>query len=95
MDQTFGFLSVGETLTLDAAVAPSGVSVTWSSSNPTVATVSPRGVVTAKNPGTALISATAGNLSASYDLTVSAADDGSGSTGTQGPSGDEQVYPEE
>ncbi len=95
LDQTFGFLSVGETLTLDAAVAPSGVSVTWSSSNPTVATVSPRGVVTAKNPGTALISATAGNLSASYDLTVSAADDGSGSTGTQGPSGDEQVYPEE
>lgn len=95
LNQTFGFLSVGETLTLGATVAPSGTPIAWSSSNPTVAAVSTKGIVTAKNPGTALISATAGNLSASYDLTVSPAEDTSGSTGAQGPSGDEQVYPEE
>ena len=94
INQTFGFLSVGETLTLGATVAPSGTSIAWSSSNPTVATVSSKGVVTAKSSGTALISATAGNLSASYDLTVSPAEDTPGSTGTQGASGDEQVYPD-
>lgn len=95
INQTFGFLSEGETLTLGATVTPSGTSIAWSSNNPTVATVSPQGVVTAKSPGTALISATAGNRSASYNLTVTPPDDSSGSTGAQGPSGDEQIYPEE
>jgi uncharacterized protein YjdB len=95
MNQTFGFLSEGETLTLGATVTPSSASIAWSSNNPTVATVSPQGIVTAKSPGSALISATAGSLSASYDLTVTPPDDSSASTGGQGPSGDEQIYPEE
>ncbi|MBP1758290.1 MAG: Ig-like surface protein [Firmicutes bacterium] len=95
INQTFGFLSQGENLTLGATVSPSGTAITWGSSNPAVATVSNKGVVTAKNVGTALITATAGKLSASYELTVTTQDDSSDTSGTQGPSGDEQIYPEE
>ena len=45
--------------------------VTWASSNSNVATVA-NGVVTAVAPGTAVITATAGNQSASYSLEVKA-----------------------
>ena len=93
--QTFGFLNVGETLTVGATVNPSNAAITWSSNDPAVATVSPQGVVTAKSPGKALISAAAGTFSVSYNLTVDAPDDSSTSAGIQGPSGDDQIYPED
>lgn len=58
LNQTTASLKKGETLTLTATVAPSDAankSVTWSSSNNSVATVSTSGVVTAISEGTAVI----------------------------------------
>ena len=56
-------LDVDETETLIATVEPhdSTDTVTWSSSNPAVATVDSNGLVTAKAPGTAAITAKAGD----------------------------------
>lgn len=58
LNQTSASLKKGETLTLTATVAPSDAankSVTWSSGNTSVATVSTSGVVTAVGEGTAVI----------------------------------------
>ena len=58
LNQTTASLKKGETLTLTATVAPSDAankSVTWSSGNTSVATVSTSGVVTAVGEGTAVI----------------------------------------
>lgn len=44
--------------------------ITWSSSDKTVATVNSSGLITAKNPGTATITAKSGNISASCRVTV-------------------------
>ncbi len=58
LNKTSASLKKGETLTLTATVAPSDAankSVTWSSSNTSVATVSTSGVVTAVGEGTAVI----------------------------------------
>ena len=68
---------LGETGTLHATVAPANAtnrSVTWSSSDPSVATVSASGVVTAVSVGTATITVTTvnGNFTASALVTVSA-----------------------
>ena len=55
-------VNVGSTLTLTATVTPSNAadkSITWSTSNSTVATVSTSGVVTGVKAGTATITATA------------------------------------
>lgn len=60
-----------ETATVTATTTPSGQHVTWSSSNPAVATVS-GGVITAVAVGTAVITATSGNYSASCAVTVTA-----------------------
>lgn len=60
-----------ETATITATTTPSGQHVTWSSSNPAVATVS-SGVITAVAVGTAVITATSGNYSASCAVTVTA-----------------------
>lgn len=60
-----------ETATITATTTPSGQRVTWSSSNPAVATVS-GGVITAVAVGTAVITATSGNYSASCAVTVTA-----------------------
>jgi hypothetical protein len=60
IDKNNGFLSIGESLTLAAVVMPEDApdtSITWSSSNPEVATVAD-GVVFAKGHGTTIISAT-------------------------------------
>ena len=60
-----------ETATITATTTPSDQHVTWSSSNPAVATVA-GGVITAVAVGTAVITATSGNYSASCAVTVTA-----------------------
>ena len=67
-------LNVGDTFTLTATVKPDNAtdkSVTWSSSNTSVATVDENGAVTAVSEGTATITATASNgVEASCSVTV-------------------------
>jgi len=69
-------LQVGGSVTLSAEVrdetgaAMSGKTVTWTSANATVATVTSAGVVTGTGPGTTTISATADNKSGSATVTV-------------------------
>ena len=69
--------AMGETATLTATVEPANVtdgSVTWASSDETVATVSSEGVVTAVANGTTIITATTNdgtNLTATCTVTVS------------------------
>ena len=61
LDKTTATLDVGDTTQLVATVAPENASnktVTWSSSNQTVATVNASGLVTARAAGSALITAT-------------------------------------
>jgi uncharacterized protein YjdB len=68
-------LSVGETAQLAAAIAPGSASqsVTWSTSNASVATVSGSGLVTAVAVGSAVITATSvidGTKKDTSDITV-------------------------
>ena len=75
LSQTTATLKKGETLTLTATIAPSDAankSVTWSSSNTSVATVSTSGVVTAVGEGTAVITVKTadGGKTASCTVTV-------------------------
>lgn len=67
-----GPLLVGTTLTLTARVLPATASqqVTWSSDTPGVADVSPAGVVTGYDLGSAIIKAEAGGFSAHQRVTV-------------------------
>lgn len=68
--------SLGESVQLEAEVYDSGnapipvASVTWSSSNPTVATVSSTGLVTAVSNGTARITAESGSVTSSVEVVV-------------------------
>ena len=75
LSQTSASLEIGDTLQLYATVSPSTAnqSVTWSSSNSSVATVSSSGYVTAKASGSAYITATTadGSYSASCYVSVS------------------------
>lgn len=66
---TTASVAVGETTTITADVTPEGSTVVWSSSNSRVATVAD-GVVTGVAAGTAVITATSGNFSASAAITV-------------------------
>lgn len=73
LDNTELSLMVGENVTLTADVDYTGSiipSVVWSSSNEAVVTVSNSGVVNALKAGTAVITATASNKSASCTITV-------------------------
>lgn len=75
LDSAEGVLSVGSTHTIRATVTPSDATdqtLTWSSSNEAVATVSETGKVTAKAEGSATITVctSGGDVSASYALTV-------------------------
>src|SRR4051812_48262676 len=69
-------IQVGQTLQASAAVRNAlgtpvdGVDINWSSSNPSVATVSNTGLVTAVAAGTSEVSASALGMSASAQLTI-------------------------
>ena len=74
LDKTEGILTAGNTLTLNATVLPEEIAdetiVTWTSSDEKVATVDENGKVTAIAAGEATITATAGEESANYEVTV-------------------------
>lgn len=66
-------LNIGETVKLEATILPENTTdktVIWQSSNNDVASVNESGFVTAISAGTATISATNGNISASCQITV-------------------------
>lgn len=74
LDKITAEITEGETITLIATVKPDNATdktVTWTSSNASVASVE-KGVVTAKKIGTAIITAKAGNKTASCSITVEA-----------------------
>ncbi len=73
LSQTTASLKVGETVSLTATVLPANATdktVTWSSSNPAVATVDANGKVTAVALGNATITAKCGSVSATCSVTV-------------------------
>lgn len=74
LDSNEGKLTVGNSHTIKATVAPEEVAaettIDWSSSNEKVATVDSNGKVTAVSSGNATITATAGEESANYEVTV-------------------------
>lgn len=69
-------LRTGNTKQLTAATSPSGQAITWSSSNPLVASVSSSGLITASKAGSVTITAkiTGTNMSASCTVTIRQAD---------------------
>ena len=68
---SYSFSEPGQTLQLKATVLPSGLKVdSWTSSDPSVATVSSAGLVTAVKPGVAIITAKAGKKIATCDIAV-------------------------
>ena len=72
LDKTTAEMEVGNEITLKATFKPEGASgeaITWKSSDDTVATVD-GGKVTAVKAGTVTVTATAGTLSASCEVTV-------------------------
>lgn len=74
LDSNEGKLTVGNSHTIKATVAPEEVAaettIEWSSSNEKVATVDENGKVTAIAAGEATITATAGEESSNYEVTV-------------------------
>ena len=62
-------LRVGQTAQLSASTQPTGLKVTWSSSNAAVASVSASGFVNAKSAGSAIIRATVTNGTKQYTAT--------------------------
>ena len=86
LDQTIASLETGKTLQLTATVAPANATyktVTWTSSNANVATVSTTGLVTAKAAGTAAITATTHN-NKSISCTVTVTQSGGNGNGGNG-----------
>ena len=72
LNKSTASLETGRTLQLNAILEPSGAtgSVSWSTNNNTVASVSNSGLVTANVAGNATITATCNGYSASCDVTV-------------------------
>ena len=73
LDNTEGILTIGNSHTIQAMVEPENASdqnLTWASSDENVATVDETGKITAKAVGNATITANAGNVSATYEVTV-------------------------
>ncbi len=84
LDKSSMDLNVGDTKQLTATTTPAAAQVTWTSSDPSIATVDSTGKVTAIGPGTAIITATTtdgSNLSASCAVNV-AANSGGNTGGT-------------
>lgn len=78
LDKTSLTLKAGQSATLTASVKPDDAtdkSVTWSTSDPSVATVS-EGTVTALKVGTATITAKAGDKTAACSVTVESTSSG-------------------
>lgn len=75
LNKTTASVQVGKTTQLNASLQPYGATgtVTWSSNNTSVATVSSAGLVTGKAVGEAVITATCGTYSASCTVTVAEA----------------------
>lgn len=72
-DKTEGILTVGNTHQIKATVSPENASdqtLTWTSSDESVATVDGSGNVAAKAAGSATITASVGDVSETYSLTV-------------------------
>ena len=72
ISKTSATVKVGDTLRLTATATPSNTTdtITWKSSNTSIATVSNMGLVTGTNPGTATITVTCGTLSKICIVTV-------------------------
>lgn len=73
LDATTANLLIGKTRTLVATVAPDGATdktIAWSTSDETIATVDATGLVTAVKVGTATITATAGEKTATCEVEV-------------------------
>ena len=73
LNQTVATLTEGESFTLTATITPefmANTAVIWSTSDASVATVDENGQVTALTVGTATITATAGNMTATCVVTV-------------------------
>ena len=73
LDKTEGLLTVGSTHKIKASVLPDTATdqtLTWTSSDESVATVDENGKVTAKKAGSAVITASCGDVNAQYKLTV-------------------------
>lgn len=84
MSKSFMTMKPGETGTLSVAVSPEDADIsgmTWTSTDEAVATVDQEGNVTAVADGTATITATIGNTSATCDVTVSSKSSGNSSAG--------------
>ena len=77
LDNDFLQLTVGGEITLSALLTPVGAegTISWTSDNESVATVTQNGKVTAIDEGTATITATCGNLDATCDIEVIGASD--------------------
>ena len=70
------FMDVGDSMQLEAIVLPESAKykeVTWSSSNTSVVTIDQTGLVTAKNSGEAVITATANGVDSTYIIFVRSA----------------------
>lgn len=92
LDKTTASVVAGNTLQLKATVNPSNAtdkSVTWKSSNSSVATVDASGKVTAIKAGTAIITVTSadGGFTASCTVSVTAKNSGGGNNNNQGGGG--------
>ena len=71
LDKSTATIAVGDTVTIKASVNPVGTAITWTSSDTDKATVA-NGVVTGVASGSATITATAGSVSKTCAVTVSA-----------------------
>lgn len=90
LNKTALSLKVGNSETLTATVSPAGATdktVTWTSSDASVATVDQSGKVTAVKAGTATVTAAAGGKTASCAVTVTASSGGGSSSGGGGGGG--------
>ena len=70
---SLSFGSLNSTQQLTATTTPEGGNVTWTSSNTSIATVSPTGLVTSVGYGSATITATSGSVSATCSVVVAQA----------------------